>query len=345
MKPSHTDMRPVPQMPLLIARYQTEAGPRWGSVTGASPARAADQIELAPIETDAMTTGALIAAVDAGAAHPSESSILVSAGQFLSPVTEEAQLICQGLNYGDHSTQSGVPVRKRNLIFLKASSSLSGAFAEVVRPEGVQLLDYEVEIGLVLRTAINGPTVVTDKNIGTYVAGIVLCNDISARDVMFGATFLQWFEGKSFRTFCPAGPVLYLLPPGQVAETLRNLEMKLWLNGELRQSALSETMIFKPAETLTHLTTLMNLRSGDMVLTGTPGGVIAQPNGEIMQILQAQLMSDQTRQSSLCAAFAPLAKFLEPGDVITASLRDVKMNRDLGGQHSVIAAPRKELSI
>jgi 2-keto-4-pentenoate hydratase/2-oxohepta-3-ene-1,7-dioic acid hydratase in catechol pathway len=325
-------------MPILVVRYILDGEPHWAKLSGAPPERAMDKVTIWPIKTSAKTTSGLIAEIDSGQALVTDTAVTIAAADLLSPVTEDAQLICQGLNYGDHSSESGVHVRKRNLIFMKASSSLSGAYDDIVRPGEVQLLDYEIEIGLVLRQDIREAVEITDENIGEYVAGVVLCNDISARDVMFGAIFLQWFEGKSFRTFCPTGPVLYLVEPQDTAETLRSLEMTLSLNGELRQSAVSDKMIFKPTETLTHLSSRINLKRGDVLLTGTPGGVIAQPNLEVKRILETQLMSDQTRQAALCAEFHTLATFLKPGDVITANLRDLRTNLALGGQHTAVVA-------
>jgi 2-keto-4-pentenoate hydratase/2-oxohepta-3-ene-1,7-dioic acid hydratase in catechol pathway len=86
-----------------------------------------------------------------------------------------------------------------------------------------------VEFGLVLRKDLGEGQEVTDKTIGDVVAGVVLCNDVSARDTMFGATFMQWYRGKSYRTFCPTGPALWLLEPGEVRDALQNLEIKLWV--------------------------------------------------------------------------------------------------------------------
>ncbi len=327
-------------MPMMIARYLTAQGDGWGRLIGLPPTQATDLVEIVPLQTACSTTGALIEALTAHPPPAENAAVRIPAGQLISPVTRDAQMVCQGLNYGEHASQSLVHVRKRNLFFMKASSSLSGAYADIELPEGVQLLDYEVEIGLVLRTDIVRPTRVNEENIGDYVAGVVLCNDISARDVMFGATFLQWFEGKSFRTFCPAGPVLALLEPQEVAATLANLEISLWLNGELRQSALSTQMIFKPAETLTHLSRVMDLKRGDLLLTGTPGGVIAQPNPKVLQVLVGMLMDDQHRQGALCDAFLPLAKFLQPGDVLATRLRDVRLGQDLGSQRTKVVAAR-----
>src|SRR6202040_4257213 len=126
-------------------------------------------------------------------------------------------------------------VRKSNLIFSKASSSLTGPYNDIVRPASVQLLDYEVEFGVVLRKTLTEPIEITDSKIGDIVAGIVLANDVSARDTMFGSTFFQWFQGKSARTFCPVGPALWLLDRDEVAEALGSIQITLWLNGELRQ--------------------------------------------------------------------------------------------------------------
>jgi 2-keto-4-pentenoate hydratase/2-oxohepta-3-ene-1,7-dioic acid hydratase in catechol pathway len=327
-------------MSLLIVRYLAAEGPRWARITGAPPTLASDRLEVAPIQTEAATTRALIEFLAGAPALTQPATLTIMAGQLMSPVTPDSRLLCQGLNYGEHASQSMVHTRKRNLLFMKASSSLCGAYADIVRPAGVRLLDYEVEIGLVLRADITAPTQVSEATLGDYVAGVVLCNDISARDVMFGATFMQWFVGKSYRGFCPAGPVLYLLERDEVAETLAGLELELWLNGELRQSADSGQMIFKPAETLTQLSALMDLWRGDMLLTGTPGGVIAQPNRRILEILERNFMDDEARQAAMTEEFLSLADFLEPGDVITASLRDVRLGQGLGGQRSeVTGAP------
>jgi hypothetical protein len=134
----------------------------------------------------------------------------VSAEQLLSPVTTDAQIFAQGLNYVAHASEAQHANRKSNLIFTKASSALTGPYGDVVRPSEVQLLDYEVEFGLVLRKDLAEGQEVTDITIGDAVAGVVLCNDVSTRDTMFGASFMQWYRGKSYRTFCPTGPVLWL---------------------------------------------------------------------------------------------------------------------------------------
>ena len=155
---------------------------------------------------------------------------------------------------------------------------------------------------------------------------------------MFGASFLQWFQGKSYRTFCPAGPVLYWLERSEVRETLEHLQIQLWLNGELRQSASSAQLIFKPAETLASLSTQMDLRCGDMLLTGTPGGVTAPASPKLVEILKTHLMADAVRRDELRVEMAKFRPFMKPGDVVTANLVDTLRHQALGGQENTIAS-------
>ena len=182
-----------------------------------------------------------------------------------------------------------------------------------------------------LRKPVHGPVTVSEADIGSYVAGVFLANDVSARDVMFGAPFLQWFQGKSYRTFCPMGPVLYLLERDEVAKVLANLEIKLWVNGELRQSAKSTQLIFGPTETIGQISSVIDLERGDVVLTGTPGGVTSPATPKLIEILKTHLLADTIRRDELRAEMVKARPFLKPGDVVTASLRDLAAELSLGG--------------
>ena len=134
----------------------------------------------------------------------------------LSPITTPAKLFCQGLNYASHREEVGVAREaKQNLIFGKDDSSLCGPNTDIIRPPECEMLDYEAELGLVFSRDITAAVTVTDDNLGDYIAGLLICDDVSARDLQFGAGFLQWFRGKGARTFCPTGPYLYLLDPGE----------------------------------------------------------------------------------------------------------------------------------
>jgi 2-keto-4-pentenoate hydratase/2-oxohepta-3-ene-1,7-dioic acid hydratase in catechol pathway len=326
-------------MPLPVIRYQTEDGVSWGSLVGEPPTAAGATVNVRASRHQAITTADILQLLDsAGSAIFDGTEATVPASRLLSPITADGQLFCQGLNYRDHAAEAGHHERKQNLFFNKASSSLSGPYADVIRPPGVELLDYEVEIGVIVRGGMTGAVDIGEAQAGQYIAGIVLCNDVSARDIMFGASFLQWFQGKSYRTFCPTGPVFWYLQPDEVASMLDNLEIKLWCNGELRQEAASRNLIYKPAETLAELSRIVDLVPGDLLLTGTPGGVIAQGSPKVMEILKTHLLADQFRREALIDEMGRHATFLKQGDVIRSTLRDIRSNRHLGGQETTVRA-------
>jgi 2-keto-4-pentenoate hydratase/2-oxohepta-3-ene-1,7-dioic acid hydratase in catechol pathway len=321
-------------MALMIIRYDVGQGARWAVVTGAAPIHPDDLVEAQDLATEVTTLGDLVAELDAGRASPS-GLVPVPARAILSPVTPDATLICQGLNYLDHAAEAGHHQRKANLLFAKASSSLCGPYADIVRPAGVELLDYEVEVGIVLRRSLGSGAVVDRSNIGSFVAGVVLCNDVSARDTMFGASFLQWYRGKSFRTFCPTGPVFYYLDQSDVAETIRQLDLALSREGEPRQAASSANFIYPPEEALTEIAGLQDLKRGDLLLTGTPGGIIARGTPEVIGILSAHLVDDVRRRDEIRVALGAPA-FLQPGETLSLTLRDARRGLHLGGQLSTI---------
>lgn len=325
-------------MPVMIVRYTSDGRPHWGAVEGSAPSSANDSVKVCPLEVEAATTAKLVEAFERGDMQDRQlPAVTVAAHDLLSPVTRDASLICQGLNYADHAAEAQHHARKQNLFFAKASSAITGAFDPIERPQDVQLLDYEVEFGIVMREAVSRNTVVNPADIGSYVAGVVLANDVSARDVMFGASFLQWFQGKSYRTFCPMGPILYLLGRGEAADVLANLEIKLWVNGALRQSATSAQLIFGPAETIGHISAVLDLRQGDVILTGTPGGVTAPATPKLVEILKTHLLADSVRRDELRVEMVKARPFLQPGDVVTASLRDLSSGRDLGRLENRVA--------
>jgi 2-keto-4-pentenoate hydratase/2-oxohepta-3-ene-1,7-dioic acid hydratase in catechol pathway len=326
-------------MAALAVRYRRDGTVRWGELNGAAPTSGDDRVVVAPYAIEADRTATLIAAFEADALV-TEAPIELAGSDLLSPITDDATLICQGLNYLTHSQESQQAERKSNLLFAKASSSLTGPFAPIVRPQEVELLDYEVEFALVLRDDLGADDQVTDQNLGDWVAGVVLCNDVSSRDVQFGETFLQWFRGKSFRTFCPAGPTLWLLRRDEVKDALDNLQISLWVNGELRQQAQSPQLIWKPAESLAYVGSLMDLKRGDLLLTGTPGGVTAPATPRMIEIIRTHLMSDDVRRKELREEMTKGRPFLREGDVVTATLLDQRSGRSLGGQANRVANAR-----
>lgn len=323
-------------MTLMIVRYGADNGkPRWGKLVGDAPSGPDQTLAVVELDTEAETTGDLIAALDLGEIALDGAATEISAAALLSPVTQDATLVCQGLNYSDHVAEAGHTERKANLLFLKASSSLSGPYEDIVRPAGVELLDYEVEVGVVMRAA---PGAKADADLADLVAGFVLCNDVSARDVMFGASFLQWFQGKSYRTFCPAGPVLYLPARDELAAAADALDISLFYNDELKQSASTRQLIYKPGETIKDIAAIMDLKRGDMILTGTPGGVLAHVTPGVAKALQEHLFNDAARRQSFSDELRLSSPFLQPGDVLTLKMSDARSGIDLGAQKTTIVA-------
>ncbi|ADG98864.1 fumarylacetoacetate (FAA) hydrolase [Segniliparus rotundus DSM 44985] len=258
----------------------------------------------------------------------------------LAPVTSPCRVMCQGANYRQHAIESGMDpdARAFNLFFDKTDASITGPDATVTRPAHVALLDHEIELALVLRKEVNEPTTVTDDNLHEYVFGVMIANDLSARDVQLPQG--QFLKGKSYRGFCPTGPVLAVLEPDEFP-LLEALELELRVNGSPRQRDSTANMLYKPAESLTELTEFCNLSPGDVLLTGTPHGCVAtSPKPIVRRIATALLPEDK-----LWAAFIKRNKnkpYLRPGDVITASIRHAGGAVDLGTQRTAIAAPTRD---
>src|ERR1700692_1835899 len=165
--------------------------------------------------------------------------------QWLSPVTANQQFICQGANYRQHMIESGMDpdVKKFNMIFTKATSCIVPADSPVVKPNEVQFLDYEIELGLVLKRDITSRETVTEANLHDYIAGAVIVNDYSARDIQIPQ--MQFYKGKSYRTFGPVGPWLCLLEAADM-KYLSQLQLTLKVDGQVRQSDSSGNMVHDP---------------------------------------------------------------------------------------------------
>jgi 2-keto-4-pentenoate hydratase/2-oxohepta-3-ene-1,7-dioic acid hydratase in catechol pathway len=225
------------------------------------------------IETDATTTAELLADRDRiEAARATMDTVDPDSLELVSPVTAPCRVVAQMTNYASHVEDSGLDPETIPLTFFrKTSGSISGPYDDVVRPAHVRFLDYEAEIGLVIgRTLAVGANVVAD-NWASFIAGLVVTNDVSARDVQLPKT--QFFESKSYPTFTPAGPALVLLDADEL-KRFGDLRLRLWVNGELRQDAVVDgDMVYSPLEALQSLSRFQQLDPGDLLLTGTPAGI------------------------------------------------------------------------
>ena len=176
------------------------------------------------------------------------------------------KFICIGLNYHDHACETGNPVPEHPIVFMKATSAITGPFDDVVIPRGSTHTDWEIELGVVIGKKAKYVDVDTALD---HVAGYCVINDVSERYYQTKLTG-QWTKGKSCDTFGPMGP--WLVTADEIADP-QNLAMTMDVNGQRMQSGHTGDMIFPVAEIIAHLSGLMSLHPGDVIATGTPAGV------------------------------------------------------------------------
>lgn len=176
------------------------------------------------------------------------------------------KLIGIGLNYSDHAAEAGLPVPSEPIVFLKATSSISGPYDPVEIPADAVKTDWEVELAFVIGTRAKN---VSEADALKHVAGYCILNDVSERAWQIERQG-QWTKGKSHDTFSPLGP--WLVTSDEVADS-GNLGMRLEVNGVSRQDGSTRTIIFGVAHLVSYLSRFMTLHPGDVVTTGTPPGV------------------------------------------------------------------------
>lgn len=182
------------------------------------------------------------------------------------PIAGIGKFIGIGLNYSDHAAEAGMPIPKEPIVFMKATSSLSGPNDPVMLPKGSKKSDWEVELGVVIGTKAQ---YVSERNAVRHVAGYCIVNDISEREYQLERG-PQWDKGKGCDTFGPIGP--WLVTRDEVSNPQR-LAMWLDLNGLRMQSGNTKTMIFSVSRIVSYLSRFMTLMPGDIIATGTPPGV------------------------------------------------------------------------
>lgn len=182
------------------------------------------------------------------------------------PVTGPGKIVCIGLNYRDHAAEADLPVPDRPTIFLKSPTALSGPYDFVKMPRDANQLDWEVELAVVLGQRAR---FVDESDALHMIAGYCVMNDISERAFSEEGGG-QWTKGKSFDTFAPLGP--YLVTPDDVPNP-QNLEIWLKVNGRSYQSSNTSEMVFGVAALISYVSRFMTLMPGDILSTGTPGGV------------------------------------------------------------------------
>lgn len=292
----------------------------------------------AKIATSATSTGQLLgdrAAIAAAIQAAAEGdSVPVDSLDLISPLTRPCRVVAQMTNFESHVKDAGLdPASIPLTFFRKASASISGPFDDIVKPAHVQLLDYEVEIGLVIGRAIPVGTNLSDANLADFVAGLVVTNDVSARDIQLPQT--QFYEAKSYPTFTPVGPRLLLLTAEEL-NRFGELRLRLRVNGQERQNALVEgDMLYRPLQALQSLTQFQELAPGDLILTGTPVGTALSAPPKPVEII-ANLLPPAVKWKAFFKRQAGNPNYLQHGDVVEASVATDDGAIDLGTQRTAV---------
>ena len=182
------------------------------------------------------------------------------------PLTCISKLVCVGLNYRDHAEEAGMAIPTEPVLFMKATTCITGPTDPVIMPKGSAKTDWEIELGIVIGSIARD---VPLERALEYVAGYVAVNDISEREFQLERGG-QWDKGKGCDTFGPIGP--WLVTRDEIPDP-QNLAMRLTVNGQIMQNGNTRTMIFGCAEIVNYISRFMTLLPGDVIATGTPPGV------------------------------------------------------------------------
>jgi len=198
-------------------------------------------------------------------AHDGEPGRPFSSDELLRPVLAPGAVACVGLNYRTHILEMGRELPTSPTLFCKLARALTDPFAEIDLPPASQKVDYEGELAIVIS---NGGRNVPSQRAWDHVAGLTVLNDVTMRD--FQRRTVQWFAGKTFQRSTPVGP--WITTPDEFGDTTGR-ELLVTVNGEERQRASLEDLVFDVPSLVADLSTIVELEPGDIIATGTPGGV------------------------------------------------------------------------
>jgi len=194
---------------------------------------------------------------------------LVGEVELLAPC-QPTKVVAIGLNYRAHAAEHGLDLPAEPLFFLKPASAVIGPGAAIVYPGHLsQWVDHEAELAVVIGRRAHRAS---REEAPTFVLGYTCANDVTARDLQRRDG--QWTRSKGFDTFCPLGPWIVPRPdPAEPGLDPVDLQIRCWVNGQLRQDGRTADMVFSVAELIAHVSAVMTLEPGDVILTGTPAGV------------------------------------------------------------------------
>ena len=181
-------------------------------------------------------------------------------------ITKPGKFIAIGLNYSDHAKETGAKPPAEPIVFMKATSSISGPNDNIEMPKDSSKLDWEVELAIVIGKEAKN---ISEKEASDHILGYCIVNDVSEREWQLEKSG-QWVKGKSGDTFGPTGP--YLVTQDEIPD-INNLNLILEVNGKKMQSGNTKNMIFNVNFLISYLSKFMSLQPGDLITTGTPAGV------------------------------------------------------------------------
>jgi len=197
---------------------------------------------------------------------PVDGPLVAGSPRLGPPVAGVGKMVCIGLNYSDHAAEAKMTPPEEPMIFMKATSAISGPNDPIELPRGSVSTDWEVELGVVIGAPAK---YITADQVMDHVAGFVAINDVSERDFQIRRS-RQFTKGKSCDCFAPLGP--WLVTPDEIADP-QALDLSLSVNGVVMQDGNTRDMVFGIAEAIAHLSQFMSFQPGDIIATGTPAGV------------------------------------------------------------------------
>ena len=181
-------------------------------------------------------------------------------------IAKPGKFVAIGLNYSDHAKETGAKTPTEPIVFMKATSSISGPYDDIEMPKDSSKLDWEVELAVVIGKETKN---ISEKEVSDHILGYCIVNDVSEREWQLEKSG-QWVKGKSGDTFGPTGP--YLVTQDEIPD-INNLNLILEVNGKTMQSGNTKNMIFNVNFLISYLSKFMSLQPGDLITTGTPAGV------------------------------------------------------------------------
>ena len=181
-------------------------------------------------------------------------------------VNKPGKFVAIGLNYSDHAKETGLKTPKEPIVFMKATSCISGPNDDIEMPKNSSKLDWEVELAIVIGKETKN---ISEQEAADHILGYCIVNDVSEREWQI-EKLGQWVKGKSGDTFGPTGP--YLVTKDEIPD-INNMNLTLEVNGKKMQSGNTKNMIFNTYFLISYLSKFMSLQPGDLITTGTPAGV------------------------------------------------------------------------